>query len=136
MKTEFEDRGITLEDSLSSAQLCQEGAYNLFGTDVRISGTTGPLFDATRTADETFSKPHPAMLHELMQELDVDPSRVIMVGDTSHDLQMACNAGVHGLGVTYGAHTLKELEGCAPQAVLDTVPLVREWLMPRVSAGA
>lgn len=50
-----------------------------------------------------------------MQELDVDPSGVIMVGDTSHDLQMACNAGVHGLGVTYGAHTLKELQGCAPK---------------------
>ncbi|MNW15830.1 hypothetical protein D3C71_2144670 [compost metagenome] len=58
-----------------------------------------------------------------------------MVGDTSHDLQMAVNAGVHGLGVTYGAHTLKELQGCAPQAVLDSVPLVREWLLPRIGAG-
>ena len=45
------------------------------------------------------------MLHELMQELDVTPEQVLMVGDTSHDLQMAINAGVHGLGVTYGAHT-------------------------------
>jgi phosphoglycolate phosphatase len=59
-----------------------------------------------------------------------------MIGDTSHDLQMAANAGVHGLGVTYGAHTSKELEGCGPQAVLDSVPGVREWLLPRVSAGA
>ncbi|MCY1251801.1 hypothetical protein D9M72_656320 [compost metagenome] len=49
---------------------------------------------------------------------------------------MAANAGVHGLGVTYGAHTSKELEGCGPQAVLDSVPRVREWLLPRVSAGA
>ena len=96
----------------------------------------GPMFDATRTADETFSKPHPAMLHELMSELDVDPARVVMVGDTSHDMQMATNAGVHGLGVTYGAHTLKELEGCGPQAVLDSVPLVRDWLLSRTLAAA
>lgn len=96
----------------------------------------GPRFAATRTADETFSKPHPAMLHELMQELDVTPEQVLMVGDTSHDLQMAINAGVHGLGVTYGAHTLKELEGCSPQAVLGSVPLVREWLLDRVRAAA
>ena len=52
---------------------------------------------------------------------------------------MAINAGVHGLGVTYGAHTLKELEGCSPQAVLGSVPLVREWLLDRarrrLSAG-
>lgn len=93
----------------------------------------GPMFAATRTADETFSKPHPAMLHELMEELDVAPDRVLMVGDTSHDLQMAVNAGVHGLGVTYGAHTIKELEGCAPQSVVASVPAMREWLMPRVA---
>lgn len=96
----------------------------------------GPMFDATRTADETFSKPHPAMLHELMSELDVDPARVVMVGDTSHDMQMATNAGVHGLGVTYGAHTLKELEGCGPQAVLESVPLVRDWLLSRTLTAA
>ncbi len=94
----------------------------------------GPMFDATRTADETFSKPHPAMLHELMSELDVTADRVLMVGDTSHDLQMAVNAGVHGLGVTYGAHTIKELEGCAPQGIVANVPGLREWLMPRVAA--
>lgn len=96
----------------------------------------GSMFDATRTADETFSKPHPAMLHELMSELDVDPARVVMVGDTSHDMQMATNAGVHGLGVTYGAHTLKELEGCGPQAVLESVPLVRDWLLSRTLTAA
>jgi len=92
------------------------------------------LFDATRCADETFSKPHPAMLHELMQELDVAPGQVVMVGDTSHDMMMACNAGVHGLGVTYGAHNLEELQGCAPQAVVDSVPAMRQWLLERVPA--
>lgn len=100
----------------------------------RVLAATGlrPMFDATRTADETFSKPHPAMLHELMQELDVEPARVLMIGDTSHDLQMAANAGVHAVGVTYGAHPAQELKNCAPQAVVDSVPALREWLWPRL----
>jgi phosphoglycolate phosphatase len=74
------------------------------------------------------------MLHELMQELDVEPERVVMVGDTSHDLQMASNAGVHGLGVAYGAHSPQELHGCQPQAVVDSVAALREWLLPRAGA--
>jgi len=122
----------------------------LAGRDIRLAVATGKsrvglnrvlaatglrdVFDATRTADETFSKPHPGMLQELMQELDVEPERVIMVGDTSHDLNMAANAGVHGLGVTYGAHSPQELLGCTPQAVVDTVPALREWLLARVKA--
>lgn len=90
------------------------------------------VFDATRCADETFSKPNPAMLHELMDELDVAPERVVMVGDTSHDMLMACNAGVHALGVAYGAHGIDELQGCTPQAVVETVPDMRQWLLERV----
>jgi phosphoglycolate phosphatase len=92
----------------------------------------GSLFNATRTADETFSKPHPAMLQELMEELVVQPDRVIMVGDTSHDLNMAVNAGVHGLGVTYGAHSPQELLGCSPQTLVNDVTGLRDWLLPRV----
>lgn len=93
----------------------------------------GPVFDATRTADETFSKPHPEMLHQLMRDLDVDPARVVMVGDTTHDLQMALNAGVHGLGVSYGAHSLDELRACSAQAVVDSVPEMAQWLTPRIA---
>ncbi|MEP7059021.1 MAG: HAD-IA family hydrolase, partial [Caldimonas sp.] len=62
------------------------------------------LFDATRTADETASKPDPLMLVELMQQLDVEPARTLMIGDTTHDLQLAANAGAASLGVSYGAH--------------------------------
>ncbi|MEI2417259.1 HAD-IA family hydrolase [Orrella sp. JC864] len=94
----------------------------------------GPRFETTRCADESFSKPHPAMLHEIMQELDVPPAQVLMIGDTSHDLQMAANAGVHALGVTYGAHEHKELLACAPQAIVHDVAGLREWLLPRVAA--
>ncbi|MFJ1301274.1 HAD family hydrolase [Pseudomonadota bacterium AL_CKDN230030165-1A_HGKHYDSX7] len=104
----------------------------------RVLAATGlrHMFDATRTADETFSKPHPEMLHQLMRELVAEPSDVLMIGDTSHDLQMAVNAGVHGLGVSYGAHPISDLEGCAPQAVVDSVSAMSAWLKPRVGAPA
>jgi len=107
------------------------------GLDRALAATgLGPMFDATRCADETFSKPHPAMLHELMDELGVEPEQALMVGDTSHDMQMAANAGVHALGVAYGAHTREELQGCSPQAVLDSVDHLREWVLGRTGQGA
>ena len=61
----------------------------------------GHFFSATRCADECFSKPHPQMLHELMDEFNIVPERAIMIGDTTHDLQMAINAGVDSVAVTY-----------------------------------
>ena len=90
-------------------------------------------FAATRCADETFGKPHPAMLHELMDELLVEPAQVVMVGDTSHDLRMAANAGVHGLGVTYGAHPEDELRACAHQDIVRDVPSLHRWLVERTT---
>lgn len=89
-------------------------------------------FAATRCADETFSKPNPTMLFEIMDELGVQADRVVMIGDTSHDLQMASNARVHGVGVTYGAHLRDELESLGPQAVIESVSGLREWLLSRV----
>ena len=55
------------------------------------------LFDSSRTADETAGKPHPLMLQELMDELDIKPEHTLMIGDTTHDLQMALNAGCPGV---------------------------------------
>lgn len=94
------------------------------------------FFHGTRTADETFSKPHPAMLQELMRELDVAPEHTLMIGDTSHDLNMARHAGTAALGVTYGAHSLAELKACAPNGIVDNVAQLREWLMSRVAIVA
>lgn len=93
-------------------------------------------FDATRCADETFSKPNPAMLLEIMRELDADPASAVMVGDTSHDLQMARNAGIHGVGVTYGAHAMDELAGCAPQTLVGSIAELDGWLGGRIVARA
>ena len=86
------------------------------------------VFDGSRTADETAGKPHPLMLHELMAEFGVPPERVLMVGDTTHDLQMARNAGCASLGVSYGAHPPSEFEALGPRAVLHSAQALRHWL--------
>ncbi len=88
----------------------------------------GAYFQGSRCADECFSKPHPQMLHELMDEFSVSPARTLMIGDTTHDLQMARNAGVAGLAVDYGAHTAEALDTLAPLARLHKVEEVAAWL--------
>lgn len=87
------------------------------------------LFDATRCADETFSKPHPAMLQELTRELGQDMKRTLMIGDTTHDLQMAVNAGAAGVAVHYGAHPAHELALLNPLYAANSVPCLHTWLM-------
>jgi phosphoglycolate phosphatase len=86
------------------------------------------LFDATRCADETFSKPHPAMLQELTRELGQDLRRTVMIGDTSHDLLMANNAGAAGIAVQYGAHPVDQLDACNPVYSAATVAELHQWL--------
>jgi len=86
------------------------------------------LFDGTRCADETFSKPHPAMLHELTRELGQDAGRTVMIGDTTHDLQMAINAGVAAVGVGYGAHEAGSLAALSPRYVAPDVASLAGWL--------
>lgn len=87
-----------------------------------------PWFDASRCVDECFSKPHPQMLEELMAELGVAPERTLMIGDTSHDLRMARNAGVGALGVSYGAHSAAHLAEQGPLACLESVEALDAWL--------
>lgn len=87
-----------------------------------------PLFLGSRCADECHSKPHPQMLEELMLEFGVAPTATLMIGDTSHDLLMASNAGVDGLAVTYGAHPHEHLREHRPVACLDSVAELESWL--------
>ena len=86
------------------------------------------IFDASRTADETAGKPDPRMLNELMRQFGTEPERTLMVGDTTHDLQMARNAGCASLGVSYGAHPPSEFEALGPRAVLHSAQALRQWL--------
>jgi phosphoglycolate phosphatase len=87
------------------------------------------LFDASRTADETFSKPHPRMLQELMREFGVDPDRTLMIGDTTHDLLMAQNAGTSSVGVSFGAHDAAAFEPLAPLYVAHSTRELQDWLL-------
>lgn len=87
------------------------------------------VFDSSRTADETASKPHPRMLQELMAELGVPPERVLMVGDTTHDLQLALNAGCASVGVSYGAHPPAMFTELGPLCVVHSVAELHAWLL-------
>jgi phosphoglycolate phosphatase len=86
------------------------------------------MFNGSRTADETAGKPHPRMLQELMREFGTDPERTLMIGDTTHDLQMAVNAGCPAVGVSYGAHEPGEFHSLDPLYIAHSVADLREWL--------
>ena len=87
------------------------------------------MFDGSRTADETASKPHPRMLQELMSEFDVKPERTLMIGDTTHDLQMALNAGCPSVAVSYGAHETEAFGALNPRFVAHSVSQLHKWLL-------
>jgi phosphoglycolate phosphatase len=133
-----QDQELVLFDGVPEmlADLAQQGYFLAVATGKSRVGLNRALdttrllsvFDATRCADETFSKPHPAMLHELTRELGQDLKRTVMVGDTTHDLQMAVNAGAGGIAVHYGAHTPQELQSLAPLYAADSVAQLHAWL--------
>jgi len=86
------------------------------------------MFDGTRTADETRPKPDPQMLHELMRQFGADPDRTLMIGDTTHDLQLAANAGAPSVAVAYGAHAPAEFATHSPLMVAASVAELAAWL--------
>jgi len=87
------------------------------------------VFDGSRTADQTAGKPHPLMLQELMAEFDVPPERLLMIGDTTHDLQMAVNAGCASVAVSYGAHEPDVFHALNPLFVAHSVRELHGWLL-------
>jgi phosphoglycolate phosphatase len=99
------------------------------GLDRALAATgLGPLFAATRCGDETQPKPNPAMLLELLRELQSDAGSALMIGDTSHDLLMATNAGVDAVAVASGAHSAESLRSHSPRACLPNVAELPAWL--------
>ena len=87
------------------------------------------VFDGSRTADQTQGKPHPQMLLELMREFGAEPERTLMVGDTSHDLQLALNAGCASVGVSYGAHDHHSFAEFKPLHIAHDVADLQQWLL-------
>lgn len=86
------------------------------------------FFHASRCADEGFSKPHPGMIRELMDCCGATPERTLMIGDTSHDLQMALNAGVASVGMACGAHSIASLQACKPLFIAEDFKELAAWL--------
>ena len=89
-------------------------------------------FITTRTADEGAPKPDPWMLDDICAELATPPENTVMIGDTTHDLGMARQAGAPAVAVTYGAHPVAELRAMNPAACVDDVGELRTWLLPRL----
>lgn len=89
----------------------------------------GHYFSALRCGDECQSKPHPEMLHQLMQELDVAADEMVMIGDSVHDMAMAQAAGVDAIGVTWGVDNIERLQQSAPLAVIPSVVALSKALM-------
>lgn len=133
-----QDQSLTLFEGTREmlADLAAQGYFLAVATGKsrvglnRALNTAGlmSVFDATRCADETFSKPHPAMLHEITRELGQDLRRTVMIGDTTHDLQMASNAGAAGVGVYFGAHPSHELDALSPLFGANSVAELHAWL--------
>jgi len=99
------------------------------GLDQALAGSPlAGLFDATRTADETRGKPDPLMLVELMRELGLAADRTLMVGDTTHDLQLAANAGCASVAASFGAHSHDEFARHAPLHVAHSTAELARWL--------
>jgi phosphoglycolate phosphatase len=87
------------------------------------------LFDSTRTADETENKPHPLMLQQLMSEFGAEPARTLMIGDTTHDLQLALNAGTPRVGVSFGAHAPETFAAFDPLFIAPDTRALHDWLL-------
>lgn len=89
----------------------------------------GDFFHASRCADETFSKPHPQMLQDILTDLDTPPEAAVVIGDTEYDMQMAGNAGVDAVGVSHGVHATDRLFAHGAIACFDDLYAVSDWLL-------
>ncbi|MBC7182902.1 MAG: HAD-IA family hydrolase [Marinobacter sp.] len=93
-----------------------------------VSSGLGGHFEITRCADETRSKPDPAMLEEILSFYRIEPVEAVMIGDTRYDLEMAQRIGMPSIGVEWGVHKRDVLGDYAPHAIVDTVPGLRQVL--------
>jgi len=99
------------------------------GLDLVLDKTQlGSFFLSTRCASETYSKPHPLMLEEIMHELGIEPEQTLMIGDTEYDMQLAQNAGTHYLAVSYGVHSIDRLLKYRPLGHINHITELPNWL--------
>ena len=122
MLDELHDRGFMLAVATGKTRVGLARALARHGIADR--------FAASRCGDEGFPKPHPDMLLALMDRLGVGPAKTLMIGDTTHDLQLAANAGAASLGVSYGAHEHAAFDGYATRHVAHSTADLRAWPNP------
>ena len=118
---QFREAGFMLAVATGKSRIGLDRVLNLTGL--------AHLFDCTRTADEAFSKPHPAMLEYILDFTGVPPQRAVMIGDTTHDLQMGNNAGTATLALNCGAHPSAALTAARPLAQFDQFQDLARWVL-------
>ena len=128
MLGELEAAGVRLAVATGKSRAGLDRALDQLGLDGR--------FHATRCGDEGFPKPHPGMLLHLMETLEVDPRATLMIGDTTHDLDLARNAGVESVAVTYGAHPAAALAVGKPRAMVGSLAELRHWLAANLDGAS
>lgn len=93
-------------------------------------------FETIQTPDTNPSKPHPGMIESALQETGAERHRTVMVGDTSFDIEMARNAGVFGLGVSWGNHPVSDLEEAGAHHIVQHMSEVAQAIETLVNKGA
>jgi phosphoglycolate phosphatase len=91
----------------------------------------GHLFQVTRCADETCSKPDPLMLNQILEETGITNHQALMIGDSEYDLQMANNANIDSAAVSYGVHSCEHLLNYRPITCLHSMKDLWEFLHER-----
>ena len=129
----FPGAAAALRDLAERHQLAVATGKGRRGLDRDIAThDLGVLFSTTRCADDAPSKPHPQMLVDIMEELQVESHETLMIGDTAFDMEMARNAGVDRIAVSTGVHERERLLEFDPLALLDSIAELPEWLSARV----
>jgi len=99
------------------------------GLDRSLSETgLNKYFHTTRCADETISKPNPQMLIEIIDFFGLEAVNALMIGDSEYDLQMANNAGMESVAVSYGVHDVERLQQCGPLAIIHNITELSDFL--------
>lgn len=124
--------GLTALDETGAA-LCVATGKARRGLDrVMKQENLESFFMYTRCADESRSKPHPQMLLDILEYTALNPEKVLMVGDTSYDMEMAVGASIDAIGIAHGAHSQLELSSSGANHVFDNFKDLLNWLLPRV----
>lgn len=133
------EQQLVLFDGVMDAlpRLCDAGYLLAIATGKARAGLNrmleltgiGQYFTVSRCSDEAFSKPHPAMLEYILDFTAIDAGRALMIGDTTHDMELANNAGTHCAALSYGAHAIDKILPLQPVAHFDDFPSLTDWLL-------